>query len=119
MTGYSDKTLQKHIKDKVDFEYFFRHAKVNPNALAVMREVGIDLCAHRSKSVDEIPKERIGTVITLCAEEVCPVFPGAVTRLHWPFEDPAAASGTPEEVSDAFRRVRDRIRGAVERFFCG
>jgi arsenate reductase len=90
---------------------------LNPYAAAVMAEIGIDMSAHRSKSVDDVPKERIGTVITLCAEEVCPVFPGPVTKLHWPFEDPAAAVGTDDEVRAVFRRVRDQIRVAVDDFF--
>lgn len=90
---------------------------LNPLAIRVMREVGIDISSHRSKSVDEIPKERIGTVVTLCAEEVCPAFPGEVRRIHWPFEDPAEASGSEEEVLEAFRSVRDRIRASVEQHF--
>ncbi|MFQ5745411.1 MAG: arsenate reductase ArsC, partial [Acidobacteriota bacterium] len=90
---------------------------VNPHAIAMMREVGIDISGHRSKSVDEIPRERIGTVVTLCAEEVCPVFPGNARRLHWPLEDPAAATGPEEEVLTAFRRVRDQIRVALEQHF--
>jgi arsenate reductase len=90
---------------------------VNPLAVQAMREVGIDISSHRSKCVDEIDKDRIGTVITLCAEEVCPIFPGPVERLHWPFPDPAAASGSEEERLAAFRRVRDQIRSKLEEFF--
>ncbi len=92
-------------------------SRVNPFALDVMLELGIDISSHRSKSVDEVPAERIGTAITLCAEEVCPVFPGEVRRLAWPFEDPAAAKGSGEEVREQFRRVRDRIRAKVQEFF--
>jgi arsenate reductase len=83
---------------------------LNPRAVAVMHEIGIDISGHRSKSIDEIPKERIGTVITLCAEEVCPVFPGTVRRLHWPIDDPTATRGTEAEMREAFRRARDEIR---------
>ena len=92
-------------------------SRVSPFAQEVMREVGIDISSHRSKSVDEIPTERIDTVITLCAEEVCPVFPGRVRRLAWPFEDPAAAQGTDETIREQFRRVRDGIRDRVQEFF--
>lgn len=90
---------------------------LNPLAVEAMKEVGIDISGHRSKSVDEIPRETIGTVVTLCAEEVCPVFGGEVARFHWPFEDPAAATGDHDERLDAFRRVRDQIRKKVEAFF--
>lgn len=89
-------------------------SRVNPFAIRVMEELGIDIRSHRSKSIDEIPKERIGTVVTLCAEEVCPVFPGEVERHHWPHEDPAAVAGTEEETLGAFRRVRDQIRERLE-----
>ena len=92
-------------------------SRVNPFAQEVMREVGIDISSHRSKSVEEIPAERIDTVITLCAEEVCPVFPGRVRRFAWPFEDPAAAQGTDETIREQFRRVRDGIRDKVQEFF--
>ena len=77
-----------------------------------MGEVGIDLTQHRSKSVDEIALDRIGTVITLCAEEVCPVLPENVKRRHWPFRDPAAATGSEEETLAAFRTARDGDRKA-------
>ncbi len=90
---------------------------INPLAVRAMREVGIDISSHRSKSVAEIDKDRIATVITLCAEEVCPIFPGPVERLHWPFPDPAAASGSEEERFAAFRRVRDQIQSRLEEFF--
>lgn len=89
--------------------------RVNPLALDALLEIGVDIRDHRSKSVAEIPVERIGTVVTLCAEEVCPVFLGDVRRLHWPFEDPAVATGTREQKLEAFRRVRDDIREALAR----
>ena len=85
-------------------------AHVSPFAIEVMQEIGIELSSHRSKSVDEIPKDQVGTVITLCAEEVCPVFPDAVEKLHWPHPDPAASVGSKEEILEAFRCVRDQIR---------
>jgi arsenate reductase len=91
--------------------------RLHPLAVRVMREAGIDISGQRAKSIEEVPRERIGTVITLCAEQACPLFPGEVERLHWPFEDPAAAAGSEEEVLAAFRRVRDQIRRRVERYF--
>jgi len=91
--------------------------QVNPFAVRAMRELGIDISEHRSKSVDDVDDARIATVVTLCAEEVCPVFPGTVQRHHWPFEDPAAASGSDEERLAAFRRVRDQICARLEVYF--
>lgn len=89
----------------------------NPYAVRVMAELGIDLSAHHAKSVDDIPHERIGTVITLCAEEVCPVFPADVDRLHWPLDDPAAAGGSDEDMLQTFRTARDIIRARLTTFF--
>ena len=73
-------------------------SKVNPYAIEAMAEIGIDISGHRSKSVDAIDPAGIDLVITLCAEEICPVFPGRLRRLHWPISDPASAdpSLTPE-----------------------
>ena len=65
-------------------------SKVNPYAVEVMRELGADISTHHSKSVQTIDPATVGTVITLCAEEVCPVFLGRVRRLHWPIADPAS-----------------------------
>jgi thioredoxin type arsenate reductase len=93
--------------------------RVHPLALRAMEELGIDISRQKSKSVQEIEKERIGTVVTLCAEEVCPVFPGEVRRLHWPIEDPAASTGSEEEQLSRFRRVRDEIRSRLESYFRG
>ncbi len=90
---------------------------LNPFAREVMQELGIDISSHRSKTIDEIPSDRIGTVITLCAEEVCPVFPENVERFDWPFEDPATAKGSDEEVRKEFRRIRDQIRTKIQDFF--
>ena len=92
-------------------------AQVSPYAIEVMSEIGIDLSAHQSKLVDDIPKEKVATVITLCAEEVCPVFPGEVEKLHWPHDDPASVVGSKEEILASFRRVRDHIRAKLVLFF--
>jgi len=91
--------------------------QVHPFAREVLLEAGIDISSHHAKSVDDIPAERIGTVITLCAEEVCPVFPGAVRRHHWPQRDPASVVGSEEEIRAVFRQVRDSIRERIEAFF--
>lgn len=91
---------------------------VNPMAVAVMRERGVDISGHSSKHVDDLAKEDFLFVITVCdaAREACPVFPGALYQLHWSFEDPAAASGTEEEKLKVFRRVRDEIEERVRSF---
>ena len=91
---------------------------VNPYAIEVMRELGVDLTKHHSKSVQTIDPATVGTVITLCAEEVCPVFLGKVRRLHWPIPDPASKDRSipREEMLVRFRRARDTILGMLERF---
>jgi arsenate reductase len=93
-------------------------SKVNPYAIEVMRELGVDLTTHHSKSVQTIDPTTVGTVITLCAEEVCPVFLGKARRLHWPIPDPASKdlSIPREEMLTRFRAARDTIRGMLERF---
>jgi arsenate reductase len=87
-------------------------------AVAVMKEIGIDISGGRSKSVDEFRGQAFDYVITVCddAAESCPVFPGASERLHWPFEDPAAVEGTRDEREAAFRKVRDQIRLKIRTF---
>lgn len=89
-------------------------SSVNPLAVRAMAEIGIDISNHRSKPVDEIPVDRVDVVVTLCAEEVCPVFPGQVRRFHWPIEDPVRAGGSEAERLDAFRRARDEIGRRLE-----
>lgn len=91
---------------------------VRPEAIAVMREIGIDISAHRSKSVDEFAGQEFRYVITVCdnARESCPIFPGKAERIHWSFDDPAAVQGTPAERDSEFRRVRDEIGRKVREF---
>jgi arsenate reductase (thioredoxin) len=91
---------------------------VNPYAIAVLRELGVDIAAQRSKSVETIDPATVGTVITLCAEEVCPVFLGEARRLHWPIPDPASKDPSipHAEMLARFRTARDTIRGMLERF---
>lgn len=94
---------------------------VRPEAIAVMRELDIDLSGHRSKSVSEFDGQAFDCVITVCdnARESCPVFPGPVKRLHWSFEDPAAVEGSEAERLEAFRRTRDLIRAKLKEFAAG
>lgn len=85
---------------------------VNPKAVLVMGEDLIDISKHTSNHVDEYAGIEFDAVITVCdnANEACPYFPGNAERYHYNFPDPAKASGTPEEVMDEFRRVRDLIK---------
>jgi arsenate reductase len=86
--------------------------QVRPEAIEVMREVGIDISGHRSKSVDEFTDAEFDYVITVCdnANEQCPIFPGKTQRIHWSFEDPAAVQGDKDQRLAIFRKVRDEIR---------
>jgi arsenate reductase len=88
---------------------------VNPLAIQVMDEIGIDISGHRAKGMDGVPLKRIGTVVTVCDEEVCPILPRAVERIHWPLPDPAAARGRREEKLRAFRRVRTELHLRIGR----
>lgn len=93
-------------------------ASVRSEAIEVMSEIGIDISGHRSKSIDEFIGREFDYVITVCdnANERCPVFPGNVKRIHWSFEDPAAAVGNQAARLDVFRRVRDEIRERLTRY---
>lgn len=88
---------------------------VNPYAIEVMREVGVDLTTHASKSVDTIDPASVDLVVTLCAEEVCPVFLGKVERHHWPFPDPASndPSLSRDQMLERFRAARDAIQARL------
>ena len=86
-------------------------SRVNPIAIEVMLEVGIDLTVQHSKSVETISPDSVDTVITLCAEEVCPLFLGKARRLHWAIPDPATEQPLArEEMLSRFRSARDEIR---------
>ncbi|MDH3214455.1 MAG: arsenate reductase ArsC [Myxococcales bacterium] len=89
---------------------------VNPLAVQVMAEAGIDISAQRSKGLDAVPLGEVDLVVTLCgdAAERCPALPGGAPRLHWGLPDPAAARGTPEEILDRYREVRDAVAKRVE-----
>jgi arsenate reductase len=84
-------------------------SRVRPQAVVALAEVGIDAGSHRSKSFDEFHDAGVDCVITLCAEENCPVWLGDARRVHWALPDPAAATGSEEEVLDSFRQVRDEL----------
>ncbi len=90
---------------------------INPLAVRVLAEVGVDASAQHSKGLDAVPLDDIDLVVTLCAEEVCPLFPGPVRKLHWPLPDPARAAGTEEERLAAFRAVRDELAARLPALF--
>ncbi len=95
-------------------------SQVHPNAIKVMKEVGIDLSNNYPKNVDEFINQSFDYVITVCdnAKETCPVFMGKVThQLHIGFEDPAEATGTEEEILNTFRRIRDEIKRDFYKFY--
>ena len=91
---------------------------VNPLAVRVMGEVGIDLAGQQPRSVEGFLAEQFDYVITVCddAAEACPIFPGSAHRIHWSFQDPAKAEGDEEARLSAFRQVRDRLRERLEGF---
>jgi arsenate reductase (thioredoxin) len=84
-------------------------ASVRPQAIQVLKEIGIDISGHRSKGLGSIDAGSVDAVITLCAEEVCPVFLGKAHRVHWGLPDPATVAGPEETRLDAFRTVRDEL----------
>ncbi len=94
---------------------------VHPLAIKAMAEIGLDISAHESKHLDGFLNQPVETVITVCggADQVCPMFPGRVNRHHFPFDDPAHATGTEEEQLAVFRRVRDEIRAVFEAYAAG
>jgi arsenate reductase (thioredoxin) len=93
--------------------------RVNPLAIRVLAELGIDISGHRSKTMDEFTGEKFDYVITLCddANEKCPLFFGGVERIHMGFYDPSKAVGTEEEIMAEFRRVRDEIKTKLLDYF--
>lgn len=91
---------------------------INPLAIKVMDEVGIDITGQVSQSADEFLDEEADYVITVCdnARTTCPVYPGEYKKIHWLLSDPADATGTQEERLDVFRKTRDKIRKNVTQF---
>jgi arsenate reductase (thioredoxin) len=89
-----------------------RPSRVNPRAVQVMAEIGIDISHHRSKSVADLAGQPFDLVITVCdqAQQQCPIFPGDTEVIHVGFPDPARATGSEEQIMAAFRQVRDALR---------
>ncbi len=94
---------------------------VHPLAIRVMEEIGIDIAENRSKHLEEFLNEEVETVITVCgnADQACPIFPGQANRHHFPFDDPAHATGSEEEQLTVFRRVRDEIIAVFSAYAAG
>jgi len=94
---------------------------VHPTAILALHEIGIDISGHESKHLDQFLNSGIDVVITVCgnANDACPIFPGPVRRHHWGFEDPPKAARPGESEIDAFRRIRDEIRGVFEAYATG
>lgn len=91
---------------------------VHPLAVRAMGELGIDISQQVSKSLDQFRDEPFDLIVTVCdnAKEACPVFPGAKETLHWPFDDPADATGNDDEKMVVFRRVRDEIKESIQNY---
>ncbi len=92
-------------------------SRLNPLAVEALAEIGIDISRQSSKSVSEVAPDDVEAVVTLCAEEVCPVFPGKALRIHWGLPDPARASGDERARLDAFRQIRDELRRRLAAVF--
>lgn len=111
--------LRSMAGDRFDvFSAGTRPSIVRPEAIAAMRDLGIDITSHRSKSVDEFAGLAFDYVITVCdnARESCPVFPANTKRIHWSFEDPAAVEGEEPVRLAAFRDIRDQITARFQQF---
>ncbi len=91
--------------------------KIRPEVVQVSKEIGIDATKQYSKGLDQIDVDSIDAVITLCAEEVCPIFPRPVTKLHWGLPDPASAPGSDSGRLQAFRDVRDELLRRLKAVF--
>jgi len=112
------KTLRKDIRAE---SAGLEPGELNPYVVKALKEDGIDIAGKKTRSVIDLfnANREYEYVVTVCsreAEERCPVFPGISKRLNWPFEDPADFTGTPEEIAEKTRILRDRIKGKVEAF---
>lgn len=108
--------LRHDAGDRFDvFSAGTKPTEVRLEAIAAMREVGIDISGHRSKSVDEFAHQHFDYVVTVCdnAKASCPVFPAGTKQIHWGFDDPAAVEGSQEQRLAAFRRVRGQLRARL------
>ena len=94
---------------------------VHPLGIQAMQEIGIDISSHSSKHMNDFLDREVETVITVCgnADQACPLFPGQLNRHHWPFDDPAHATGSEEEILTVFRRVRDEIKAVFTAYAGG
>jgi arsenate reductase len=111
--------LRHDAGDRFDVESAgTKPSHMRPEAIAAMKELGIDISGQRSKSVDEFANESFDYVLTVCdsAKESCPIYPGHTNRIHHSFEDPAALQGCEEERLAVFRRMRDEIRDYLRTF---
>ena len=115
--------LQKALGDGFDVQSAGSKpaCDVHPLGIRVMQEIGLDISGHHSKHLEDLLKQPVETVITVCgnADQACPMFPGQVNRYHWGFDDPAHATGTEEEKLTVFRRVRDEIKRVFEAYAAG
>lgn len=112
--------LREFYGDKYEvFSAGVNPTAVNPNAIKVMGEIGIDISKHTSKSVNEFINQNFDIIITVCdnAKESCPIFAGNAERIHWSFFDPAEAKGNDEEILKSFREVRDQIKNKIKNYF--
>lgn len=94
--------------------------QVNPLAVKIMQEIGIDIASHHSKAINDLDSDFLANldyVITLCAEEVCPVIISKAKKLHWTNKDPAAVVGSDDDKLDAFRVVRENIKNTMQEFY--
>lgn len=111
--GYARKVLPKNVSV---YSAGTMPGGVHPMSIEAMKEIGIDISHHRSKSIADIPADKIDLVITLCgnADQVCPEFPKKTQRLHWPIPDPYQMAKPGEDIFDAFRAARDDIIARVQ-----
>lgn len=88
---------------------------VNPRAIMVMKEVGIDISSQKSKAIDTDLLTKMDIIVTLCgnAEASCPITPASIKRMHWPIDDPVSAVGTEDEIMMEFRKARDEIKSRI------
>ena len=107
--------LKHYKKDWEIYSAGTQPVGLNPIAVGVMSEKGIDISGYKSKHIDLFSNMKFDYVITVCdnAKESCPVFPGNAEYIHWSLKDPAAADGTKEEKLNAFRKIRDEINNKV------
>ena len=92
-------------------------SRISSYAIRVLAEIGIDASHQYSKGIEAVPLERIATIITLCAEEICPPVPAEIERLHWPIADPSAASVLDQDVLGGYRRIRDELWSRLTAYF--